>query len=109
VQYVTSDRPKSALYQDALPLLNSGSIELLDHPRLISQLCALERRTSRGGRDSIDHPPGSHDDVVNACMGAICLAADAKHQGIRISPDIMRRARLPNALRGRTTVGTFPR
>jgi hypothetical protein len=24
----------------------------------------LERRTSRGGRDSIDHPPGGHDDLA---------------------------------------------
>jgi hypothetical protein len=40
------------------PLLNSGRVELLDNSRLISQLCNLERRTARGGRDSIDHPPG---------------------------------------------------
>ena len=40
-------------------------IELLDDPRLIAQLCSLERRTARGGRDSIDHPPGQHDDLAN--------------------------------------------
>jgi hypothetical protein len=45
---------------------------LLDHPRLVNQLIALERRTARGGRDSIDHAPGgAHDDVVNACAGAL--------------------------------------
>jgi hypothetical protein len=36
----------------------------------------LERRTSRGGRDSIDHAPGSHDDLANAAAGAI-VAAEA--------------------------------
>jgi hypothetical protein len=32
---------------------------------IIAQLCALERRTARGGRDSIDHPPNGHDDLIN--------------------------------------------
>jgi hypothetical protein len=66
-------RPKSDLYVDLLPLINSGRIELLDNARLISQLCSLERRTSRGGRDAIDHPSGAHDDVCNACAGAASL------------------------------------
>jgi len=52
-----------------LPLVNSRRIELLDDHRLINQLCGLERRTARGGRDSIDHPPGARDDVVNAVAG----------------------------------------
>jgi len=60
-----------------LPLLNSNRIELLDHPRLINQLTGLERRTSRAGRDTIDHVPGGHDDVANAAAGAAVLAAQA--------------------------------
>jgi kumamolisin len=43
---------------------------------VIAQLVGLERRTSRGGRDSIDHPLGSHDDVANAAGGALVLAAN---------------------------------
>ena len=43
-----SARPKSSLYTNLLPLLNSNRIELLDHPRLVAQLCGLERRTARG-------------------------------------------------------------
>jgi hypothetical protein len=35
----------------------------------------LERRTARGGKDSIDHSPGQHDDVANAVAGALVLAA----------------------------------
>jgi hypothetical protein len=62
------------LYVDLLPLINSRRIELLDHPKLISQLCSLERCTARGGRDSIDHPPNAHDDLANVCAG---LAASA--------------------------------
>jgi hypothetical protein len=37
----------------------------------------LERRTSRAGRDSIDHVPGSFDDVCNSVAGAAVLAAQA--------------------------------
>lgn len=39
------------------------------------QLVGLERRTARGGRDSIDHPPGGHDDVANAVAGALLGAS----------------------------------
>lgn len=35
----------------------------------------LERRTARGGKDSIDHGRGSHDDVANAVAGCCHLAA----------------------------------
>ncbi len=65
----TAARPKSELYVDLLPLINSRRIELLDDARLLNQLCALERRTARGHRDSIDHPPGAHDDLINAVAG----------------------------------------
>jgi hypothetical protein len=74
VEYMIADKPKSDIYRDLLPTLNSGRVELLDHSRLIGQLCGLERRTARGGRDSIDHPPGAHDDVANAVAGAIVTA-----------------------------------
>jgi hypothetical protein len=75
VTYVPSERVKSDLYRDALPLLSSRKCQLLDIRRLISQLHGLERRTARGGKDSIDHGPGAHDDVANACAGAIVLAS----------------------------------
>jgi hypothetical protein len=75
VAYVPSERVKSDIYRDCLPLLNSRKCQLLDIRRLISQLHGLERRTARGGKDSIDHGPGAHDDVANACAGAIVLAS----------------------------------
>jgi hypothetical protein len=80
IEYEQSAEPKTTLYQSMMPLLNSRRIELLDHPRLISQLCGLERRTSRGGRDSIDHPPNAHDDVVNAVAGAAAAANGAANE-----------------------------
>jgi hypothetical protein len=77
VEYRVAAKSKSDLYRDVLPLLNSGRVELLDHKRLVAQLCGLERRTARGGRDSIDHAPGAHDDIANAVAGVIAVAAQA--------------------------------
>jgi hypothetical protein len=75
ITYETSEKPKSDLYRELLPLLNSARVELLDYPRLVAQLCELERRTARGGRDSIDHSPGSRDDVANAVAGVLVLVS----------------------------------
>ncbi len=74
IGYDLAEQPKSDLYRDFLPLLNGGRAELLAVPRLASQLCGLERRTARSGRDSIDHAPGGHDDVANVAAGALLLA-----------------------------------
>ena len=77
----SSEKVKSAIYRELLPLLNSGALELLDIPRLHAQLGGLERRTARGGRDSIDHGPGGHDDLINAASGSLVLAAQERQQG----------------------------
>jgi hypothetical protein len=73
VSYEQSAAPKSDLYRDLLPLLNSNRIRLLDNPKLVNQLCGLERRVSRGGRDSIDHAPGAHDDIANCIAGLAAI------------------------------------
>jgi hypothetical protein len=75
IAYEVSDKPKSDIYGAALPLLNSGRVALLDDARLHAQLLGLERRTSRAGKDSIDHGPHGQDDAANAACGAIVLAA----------------------------------
>jgi hypothetical protein len=71
ITYSAAAKPKSDLYRDFLPAVNGRRIELLDHPKMVGQLCALERRTWRGGRDSIDHAPHQHDDLINAVAGAL--------------------------------------
>lgn len=73
IDYVISERVKSDIYLEFLPLLNSSKVELLENKRLISQLCSLERRTGRKG-DSIDHLPNTSDDVANSCCAALLLA-----------------------------------
>jgi hypothetical protein len=84
IQYRCSEKPKSDLYRDLLPILNSGRIVLPKSDRLVNQLCGLERRTSRAGKDSIDHGPGTHDDLANVLAGAanlIVLADRAQNTG----------------------------
>jgi hypothetical protein len=71
IAFEQSARPKSDIYHDLLPLINGRRIELLDHPRLTSQLVGLERKTARSGKDSIDHSPGGHDDLANAVAGVL--------------------------------------
>jgi hypothetical protein len=74
ISYRIADKTRSELYLELLPGLMSGQVELLDHKRLVTQLVSLERRTARSGKDSVDHPPGGHDDVANAAAGAIVQA-----------------------------------
>lgn len=74
IQYRPAEHYRSELYLELLPALTSGQVELLDNKRLIAQLAGLERRTSRMGKDSVDHSPGAHDDVANAAAGALVEA-----------------------------------
>lgn len=83
IKYEPAEKPKSDIYVSFLPILNSGQCELLDHPRLISQLCSLERRSARSGKDSIDHPSGGHDDLANAAAGAL-LRSSGELQGVEL-------------------------
>ena len=73
-------KPKSQIYSEFLPLLNSKTCDLLDNPRLRTQLIGLERRTARSGRDSIDHAPGGHDDVANAAAGVLTSMGVRKYR-----------------------------
>src|SRR3974377_162786 len=74
IRYEQSAKPKSDLYIDLLAAINSRRVALLDHGKLITQLCSLERRVARSGRDSIDHAPGAHDDLANR-VARLCPAA----------------------------------
>ena len=48
IAYDLAEKPKSDLYRDVLPLLNSGRVELLDLSRLSAQL--LRPGASHGAR-----------------------------------------------------------
>jgi hypothetical protein len=97
ILYEQSSKPRSDLYVDLLPHINSQRIQLLDHPRLISQLTALERRSARGGRDVIDHAPNGHDDLANAVAGLASINTlypnyDSTYAGWGDDPTVSREA-----------------
>lgn len=69
VYYQTAKKNKNELYRDLLPILNSERIELPPDDQLLMELTNLERRTTRAGKDSIDHPARGHDDAANAVAG----------------------------------------
>jgi len=102
IAYEPAPQPKSDIYRDLLPLLNSRRIALLDNARLTNQLVGLERRTARSGRDSIDHAPGAHDDLANAAAGALLAANGAHRQRIRVftlaPPYVPASGRLPDQI-----------
>lgn len=79
IKYSPSEKPKSGLYLDLLPALNSGRVELPPDNRLVNELLGLERRTARGGKDSIDHAPGGHDDRANVCAGLVSTKAASSY------------------------------
>jgi hypothetical protein len=105
IRYEPSERNRSEIYVELLPLINSGRVDLLDDKRMIAQLVQLERRTTRLGRDSIDHAPGQHDDRINAAAGAIVFAAMRKKPMV-IHPEALRLASQPDLWRMRQ--GSFP-
>ena len=97
ILYEPAARPKSELYVDLLPLINSRRIELLDDARLVNQLCALERRIARSGKDAINHPDRGHDDLINAAALALVNAA-ANGTGIVFTNEMVERLESAGAL-----------
>jgi hypothetical protein len=83
VEYWHSDMTTSDYFAGFLPILNSRRTQLLDHKRLTSQLCALERRASRiGAKDSIGHPNG-HDDIAASVAGLMVRLVGTRDYQVR--------------------------
>jgi hypothetical protein len=91
IRYAYSERDRSQIYVEALPLLTSGRARLVENKRLALQFASLERRTSPGGKDRIDHGLNGHDDLCNAVAGSLVEVA-TKPQAMQISDEIMRQA-----------------
>src|SRR5258708_24584781 len=91
-----SERDRSQLYLEVLPIFSSGRVRLIDNRRLVTQFAALERRTFSSGKDRVDHGPGGHDDACNAAAGALVLAAGKQRAFMHLITDgVLRRPRAP--------------
>jgi hypothetical protein len=96
IKYNVSEVAKSQLYIESLPLWTRGAISIPDHPRLLRELRLLERRTSRIGRDSVDHGSGGSDDYANALVGcAVSAAARKKGLGGLFTAELRARVMRP--------------
>ncbi len=84
ITYWHSDLSKSEIYLEALPLFTTGGVDLLEYQPLLIELQQLERRTTKSGRDSVDHPPMGHDDFANAACGALVLCAQQERQTLHM-------------------------
>ncbi len=73
IAYETASKAKSEIYLEAEPLFAQGAAVIPGNGALLNELRQLERRTSRGGRDLVDHPFHGHDDLANAVCGALWL------------------------------------
>lgn len=86
INYDVAARDRSALYRETLPLFTGGRVELPPGARIAHQFASLERHTSRGGKDRIDHPPHGHDDVANAIAGVATLVAGKPQETAEATP-----------------------
>jgi hypothetical protein len=81
IKYEHSERNRSEIYLDCLPLFTSGRARILDNKRLINQFASLERKTSSVGKDRVNHGVGGHDDAANAAALAMVLAETPAKEG----------------------------
>jgi hypothetical protein len=95
IAYMVSKKRKSDIYLEFLPLVNAGRVDILDERRLYNQLLGLERRTARGGHESIDHAPGTHDDLANVAAG-VFVELLGKHDPTQVDPTVLARSAMLN-------------
>ena len=76
IRVKASDKTKSDIYEYFAVLMNKNEVELLDSPRLKSQVVGLQRILKSGGLVKIDHYTGGHDDCINSAAGALVLASE---------------------------------
>jgi hypothetical protein len=69
----------------------AGPSVLARYPTRCGRACALERRTGRSGKDTVDHEARDRDDIANAACGALVLASP-RGRGWSSHPEAMDRA-----------------
>jgi hypothetical protein len=82
IAYVQSPLTKSDIYLECIPLFTRGLVRLPDHPKLLRELRLLHVQNHSGGRQSVDHPRGEHDDYANSVCGV--LQALSSYHGYRL-------------------------
>lgn len=68
IDYIVSKQTRTDLYENLEVALNAGQVELLDLPKLRSELMTIVRRGA-----GLDHMPGRHDDWATSAAGALTM------------------------------------
>jgi hypothetical protein len=89
ISYSLSPLSKSEIYLHVLPLWTAGRVRLLDNQRVVDQLAQLRRKVGSGGRESVDHVRGGHDDLANAVAGVLWRLSPVKHSTVTAAPVLM--------------------
>jgi hypothetical protein len=75
IEFAQLPMTKSEAYLEFLGICNSGAVELLDNEKAIEQICSLQRRTGRSGRDSVDARGGIPEDMANVIAATAAMIA----------------------------------
>ena len=76
IKYVRCEMNRSQCYLEMLPLFMRQNLSIPNHPKLLRELRLLERRTSRMGKDIVDHGLQGSDDYCNALAVSLqCMAS----------------------------------
>jgi hypothetical protein len=101
ITYLPSTRTKNEIYLEALPAFTRGQVSLRPNETLLRELRLLERRTSRSGRDTVQHPPRGRDDYANAVCGAIALLMLDHTAPMLVTPEMVNELAMMNGGRRR--------
>jgi hypothetical protein len=74
------------LYLESLAPFNRGLVELPPDLALVRELKSLQRVAARSGKESVEHPRGSHDDLANAVAGCLHLLSKPERQPFKLYP-----------------------
>jgi hypothetical protein len=85
VSYAPSPLSRSELYLHVLPLFTAGRVRLLDHQRSVDQFAGLRRKVGSGGKESVDHVRGAHDDLCNSIAGVLWRLSPVRRQSLTVA------------------------
>ena len=88
-----SAKTSSEIFRQALPIIRSGRVRLVDNDRMVGQFSNLERRILPGGGERISHPErgGHHDDVAVTVAGCLVALSTVSSGGPEAWIEYMRR------------------
>jgi hypothetical protein len=96
VSYSLSPLTRSEIYLHVAPLFNANRVRLLDHQRTVDQFAGLRRKVGSGGKESVDHVRGAHDDLSNSVSGVLWRLSPVR-RAATMAPGIVVTAPIPDA------------